>query len=72
MKDTTAVVIDEEIVVLFVEEKRCEHVANNDDDWVVDYPLYCSYKRVIHHVQSRKFWYCEDGQYQLLKDCGNW
>ena len=72
MKDTTAVVIDEEIVVLFVEEKKCEHVANNDDDWVVDYPLYCLYKRVIHHVQSRKFWNCEDGQYQLLKDCGNW
>ncbi len=27
---------DEEVVVLSVEEKKCEHVDNNDDEWVVD------------------------------------
>ena len=29
--------IDEDVVVLSVEEQKCEHVANNDVEWVVDF-----------------------------------
>ena len=35
-KNTTAAVIDEDVVVLSIEEQKCEHVANNDIEWVVD------------------------------------
>ena len=35
-KNNTAVAIDEDVVVLFIEEQKCEHVANNDVEWVVD------------------------------------
>ena len=28
--------IVEEVMVLFIEEQKCEHVANNDVEWVVD------------------------------------
>ena len=28
--------IAKDVVVLFIEEQKCEHVANNDDKWVVD------------------------------------
>ena len=28
--------IAKEVMVLFIEEQKCEHVANNDDKWVVD------------------------------------
>ena len=28
--------IAEEVTVLFIEEQKCEHVANNDVEWVVD------------------------------------
>ena len=28
--------IAEDVVVLFIEEQKCEHVTNNDDEWVVD------------------------------------
>ena len=35
-KNTTATVIDEDVTVLSIEEKKCEHVANNDVEWVVD------------------------------------
>ena len=28
--------IDEDVTVLSIEEKKCEHVANNDVEWVVD------------------------------------
>ena len=28
--------ITEDVVVLFVQEQKCEHVANNDVEWVVD------------------------------------
>uniref|UniRef100_A0A7N2MJI7 Cyclic nucleotide-binding domain-containing protein n=1 Tax=Quercus lobata TaxID=97700 RepID=A0A7N2MJI7_QUELO len=31
-----AVVIAEDVVVLSIEEQKCEHVANNDVEWVVD------------------------------------
>ena len=27
---------DEEVVVLSVQEQKCEHVDNIDDEWVVD------------------------------------
>ena len=33
-KDTTVVVDDEEVVMLSVQEQKCEHVDNNDDEWV--------------------------------------
>ena len=29
--------IDEDVVVLSVEEQKCEHVTNNDVEWVVDF-----------------------------------
>ena len=35
-KNTTAAVIDADVVVLFIEEQKCEHVVNNDVEWVVD------------------------------------
>ena len=35
-KNTTAAVIDEDVMVLFIEEQKCEHVTNNDVEWVVD------------------------------------
>ena len=35
-KNTTAAVIDEDVVVLSIEEKKCENVTNNDVEWVVD------------------------------------
>ena len=35
-KDTTTVMDDEEVVVLLVQKQKCEHVDNNDDEWVVD------------------------------------
>ena len=42
-----AVVTDEKVVVLSVEEQKCEHVANNDDEWVVD-------SEATHHVIRTK------------------
>ena len=35
-KYTATAVIVEDVVVLFFEEQKCEHVANNDVEWVVD------------------------------------
>ena len=35
-KNTTAAMIDKDVVVLSIEEQKCEHVANNDVEWVVD------------------------------------
>ena len=32
--DTIAVVDDQKVVVLSVQEQKCEHVDNNDDEWV--------------------------------------
>jgi len=40
-------VIVEDLVVLFVEEQKCEHVANNDVEWVVD-------SATSHHVIPTK------------------
>ena len=46
-KDTTAVVDDKEVVVLSIQEQKCEHVDNNDDEWVVD-------SAATHHVVRTK------------------
>ena len=35
-KNITVVVIVEDVVVLSIEEQKCEHVANNDNEWIVD------------------------------------
>ena len=35
-KNTTTAVIAEDVVVLSIEEQKCEHVAHNDVEWVVD------------------------------------
>ena len=35
-KNTTTIVIAEGAVVLSIEEQKCEHIANNDVEWVVD------------------------------------
>ena len=35
-KNTTAVVIAEDVVLISIEEQKCVHVANNDVEWVVD------------------------------------
>ena len=35
-KYTATAVIVKDVVVLFFEEQKCEHVANNDVEWVVD------------------------------------
>ena len=39
--------IAEDVVVLFIEEQKCEHVANNDVEWVVD-------SAASHHVIPTK------------------
>ena len=39
--------ITEDVVVLFVQEQKCEHVANNDVEWVVD-------SAASHHVIPTK------------------
>ena len=46
-KGTTAVVDDEDVVVLSVQEQKCEHVDNIDDEWVVD-------SATTHHVVCTK------------------
>ena len=46
-KNTTAIVIAKDVVVLSIEEQKCEHVANNDVEWVVD-------TAAPHHVISMK------------------
>jgi hypothetical protein len=46
-KGTTAVVDDKEVVVLSIQEQKCEHVDNNDDEWVVD-------SAATHHVVRTK------------------
>ena len=38
---------DEEVVMLSVQEQKCEHVDNNDDEWVVD-------SAATHHVIRTK------------------
>ena len=40
--------IAEDVVVLSIEEQKCEHVANNDVEWVVDFAI-------SHHVIPRKW-----------------
>ena len=35
-KNTTTTVIDEDVVVLSIEEQKCEHVTNNDVEWIVN------------------------------------
>ena len=35
-KNTTAAMIDEDVVVLSIKKQKCKHVANNDVEWVVD------------------------------------
>ena len=35
-KNTAAVVFHEDVLMLSLEEQKCEHVAKNDVEWVVD------------------------------------
>ena len=46
-KNTIAAVIDEDVVVLSIEEQKCEHIANNDVEWVVD-------SAIPHHIIPTK------------------
>ena len=46
-KNATAAMIDEDVVVLSIEEQKCEHVANNDVEWVVD-------SSTPHHIIPKK------------------
>uniref|UniRef100_A0A2N9GH12 Retrovirus-related Pol polyprotein from transposon TNT 1-94-like beta-barrel domain-containing protein n=1 Tax=Fagus sylvatica TaxID=28930 RepID=A0A2N9GH12_FAGSY len=46
-KGTTVVVDDEKVVVLSVQEQKCEHVDNIDDEWVVN-------SAATHHVVRSK------------------
>ena len=52
---------DEDVAVLSVQEQKCEHVDNIDDEWVVDSAA--THHVVVYHIQSRRLGYCEDGQY---------
>ena len=36
-KNTTIALIDKDVVVLSIEGQKCEHVTNNDVEWVVDF-----------------------------------
>uniref|UniRef100_A0A2N9FE34 Reverse transcriptase Ty1/copia-type domain-containing protein n=1 Tax=Fagus sylvatica TaxID=28930 RepID=A0A2N9FE34_FAGSY len=56
-KGTTAVVNDEDVAVLSVQEQKCEHVDNIDDEWVVDSAATHHVVVVVHHVQSRRLGY---------------
>ena len=47
-KNTRAVVIVEDVVVLFVEEQKCEHITNIDVEWVVD-------SATSHHIIPTKW-----------------
>ena len=38
---------DKDVVMLSIEEQKCEHVANNDDEWVVD-------SVALHHIIPTK------------------
>ena len=46
-KNTAAVVFHEDVLMLFLEEQKCEHVAKNDVEWVVD-------STTSHHVTPTK------------------
>ena len=46
-KNTTVAVIDEDVVVLSIEEQKCEHVTNNDVKWVVN-------SAASHHIIPTK------------------
>ena len=46
-KNTTAAVIDEDVVVLSIEEQKYKRVANNDVEWVID-------SAVLHHIIPMK------------------
>ena len=46
-KNTIAGVIAEDVVVLSIEEQKCEHVANNDVEWVID-------SAALHHIIPTK------------------
>ena len=35
-KNTTIALIDKDVVVLSIEGQKCEHVTNNDVEWVVN------------------------------------
>ena len=39
--------IDDDVVMLFLEQQKCEHVAKNDVEWVVD-------SAASHHVIPTK------------------
>ena len=55
-KNTAIVVFHEDVVMLSLEEQKCEHVAKNDVEWVVDSAdshHVIPTKRVVHHIQSR-------------------
>ena len=66
--------INEDVVVLSIEEQKCEHVANNDVEWVIDS---VASHRVIPKLfimyKARDFGRMKMGNSsQLLKNCGNW
>ena len=54
--------ITEDVVVLFVQEQKCEHVANNDVEWVVD-------SAASHHVipTKRLFTTYKTGDFGIVK-----
>ena len=55
-KNIAAIVFHENVLRLSLEEQKCEHVAKNDVDWVVDSAAshhVIPTKRVVQHIQSR-------------------
>ena len=65
--------IAKDVVVLFIEERKYEHVTNNDVEWVVDFcspPPYYPYERVVYYIQSRRLWYSEVGNSNYSKIVG--
>ena len=46
-KNTTAAVIDEDVVVLSIKEQQYKHVANNNVEWVID-------SAALHHIIPTK------------------
>ena len=84
-KNTTIALIDKDVVVLSIEGQKCEHVTNNDVEWVVNSatppPPYYPYEGVVYHVKTYKKKFNEivephekktTGEHRIVSFKNNW
>ena len=65
--------IDENVVVLSIEEQKCEHVVNNDVEWVVDFAAphhIIPTKGLFTTYKARDFGTVKMGNFSYLKIVG--